>query len=64
MKCSLQEYITKSNSQIDQMVEMVRGNLTSSARITICALITIDVHGIYFISITDLNHKIAYVICL
>jgi hypothetical protein len=49
---------------MDEMVEMVRGQLTSAARITICALITVNVHGIYFISIRDVNHKITNVTCL
>jgi len=37
------------------MVELVRGKLTTGARITICALIVIDVHGIYVTLVTDLN---------
>ena len=43
-----QEYLMKSNKQIDEMVEVVRGKLSPGARITICALIVIDVHGKYF----------------
>jgi hypothetical protein len=42
----LQEYVTKSSKQMDEMVEMMKGQLTPSARITVCALITISVHGI------------------
>jgi hypothetical protein len=49
---------------MDEMVEMVRGKLTSGARITICALITINVHGIYFISIRNVNHKTVNDTCL
>jgi hypothetical protein len=32
---------------IDEMVQLVRGELTTGARIKICALIILDVHGIY-----------------
>jgi hypothetical protein len=57
MKCFSQDYITKSSNQMDEMVEMVRGHLTSAARITICGLLTISVHGIYFISVRDVILK-------
>ena len=38
-------YHSKCNSQIDDTVKMVRGQLPSMARITLEALIVIDVHG-------------------
>ncbi|KAL1116324.1 hypothetical protein AAG570_005819 [Ranatra chinensis] len=41
----LPEYLTKSNNQIDEMVQIVRGKLGTGERITICALIVIDVHA-------------------
>lgn len=38
-------YVEKCNSQIADIVEVVRGNLPAGARMTIGALIVIDVHG-------------------
>ncbi|XP_069141245.1 dynein axonemal heavy chain 3-like isoform X4 [Argopecten irradians] len=38
-------YLAKSNKQIDEVVQMVRGSLTKMARITLEALIVIDVHA-------------------
>jgi hypothetical protein len=47
MNCCSQDYLAVSNSKIEEMVELVRGELTAGARIKICALIITDVHGIY-----------------
>lgn len=48
LKCS-QNYLAVSNSKIDEMVELLRGELTAGARIKVCALIIIEIHGIYII---------------
>jgi len=49
MKCCSQNYLAVSNSKIDEMVELLRGELTAGARIKVCALNVIDIHGIYII---------------
>lgn len=38
-------YVEKCNTQIAEIVDVVRGNLPAGARMTIGALIVIDVHG-------------------
>lgn len=39
------DYVKKCNNQITDIVQVVRGNLKAGARMTIGALIVIDVHG-------------------
>lgn len=44
----LQDYLNKSSNQIEEIVELVRGTLTQMTRISLGALIVMDVHGMKF----------------
>lgn len=51
----LEEQIEKCTEQIEQSVKMVQGKLEEGNRITVEALIVIDVHGNNSFSLASLN---------
>lgn len=52
-------YVDQCNSQITDIVQVVRGNLKAGARMTIGALIVIDVHG----NVTAFIHDVCVCVC-
>lgn len=53
-------YVEQCNLQITDIVQVVRGNLKAGARMTIGALIVIDVHG----NVTVFIHGVSVCVCV
>lgn len=56
------DYVEKCNGQITDIVQVVRGDLKAGARMTIGALIVIDVHGNVTVFIHNMN--VCALVCL